>query len=173
MAAALLLSLGLGTGGGWLLHGTSRPGPSGIDLLASESLAAHRVFAEDHHYPIEIDAAHRVELVDWLSARIGQPVTPPDLTTAGYRFMGGRLIATQQGPAALFMYDDDKGTRLTMTVRKMEIERSAPMRPVGGAAIDGYAWVDGGVGYAIVGHASETVLKPLADEARRQIDGKA
>ena len=43
--------------------------------------------------------------------------------------MGGRLVATEHGPAALFMYDDDRGTRVTMLVRPMKVEGEMKMVP--------------------------------------------
>jgi anti-sigma factor RsiW len=51
----------------------------------------------------------------------------PDLAASGYRFMGGRIVATAQGPAALFMYDDDRGTRLVMLARPMAADQNQPM----------------------------------------------
>lgn len=36
-----------------------------------------------------------------------------------YRLVGGRLVATSQGAAAMFMYDDDRGDRIVVLTRKM------------------------------------------------------
>ena len=36
-------------------------------------------------------ASDSAQLVQWVSNRLKQPVTLPDLTGSGYRLMGGRL----------------------------------------------------------------------------------
>ena len=77
-----------------------------------------------------------------------------DLTGSGYRLMGGRLIATSHGPAAMFMYDDDRGDRLVVLTRPMASEQSAPMAPHSGGDVSGFAWADGGMGYSLMGQAA-------------------
>ena len=37
--------------------------------------------------------------------RLNHQVTPPDLSADGYTYIGGRLAATPDGPAGMFMYD--------------------------------------------------------------------
>ncbi len=110
------------------------------------------------------------DLVKWVSTRLQRPVAVPDLTGSGYRYMGGRLVATEHGPAGLFLYDDGHGTRLAMLVRPMQVEQDMPMKPHRQAGVAGYSWADQGLGYSLVGSASTGGLHPLADEMRRQID---
>ena len=71
---------------------------------------------------------NRDELAGWFSARLKRPVGVPDLSGSGYRLMGGRLVATQQGPAGLLMYDDGHGARFVMLMRPMSVPGDAPMR---------------------------------------------
>jgi anti-sigma factor RsiW len=168
-AAAAVLLLGLGGLGGWALpRGTEAP-RAGIASLAQEAAESYAVYAPDHIRPIELRAAERSELVNWASARLQRPIAVPDLAASGYRFMGGRLVPTPHGPAVLFLYDDDKGTRLAMLVRPMEIDRDTPLAKQSEGAVNGYAWSDEGLGYSLVGAASAGILQPLADEARRQV----
>ena len=82
--------------------------------------------------------------------------------------MGGRLVATSHGPAAMFMYDDDRGDRLVVLTRPMQSDQSAPMAPHTGGNVAGFAWADGGMGYSLVGQAAAESLKPIANEVRRQ-----
>jgi anti-sigma factor RsiW len=103
-----------------------------------------------------------------VSNRLKQPVTLPDLTGSGYRLMGGRLIATSHGPAAMFMYDDDRGNRLVVLTRPMISEQSAPMAPHSRGDVSGFAWADGGMGYSLMAQAAAEALKPIANEVRRQ-----
>lgn len=172
VAAALALVVA-GGAGGWSLRGMAQPPPGGVTALAQEAAASYAVYATDRVHPVEIRADDRVQLVDWVSQRLGRKVAIPDLAASGYRFMGGRVVATAHGPAALFMYDDDHGTRLVMLARPMADGRSTPMSPHRDGGVGGFAWVDDGLGYSLVGPTATEKLHPLADEARRQLGGAA
>ncbi|HWT97779.1 MAG TPA: hypothetical protein VN229_09180 [Terriglobales bacterium] len=183
---AVIIGAGIGGGSGWLLRGAAIAGGdtatiasngggkdlSGVAALADEASAAHVVFAADRKRPVELDAAHEADLTKWLSNRLAHPVTPVDLAAAGFRFMGGRLIATDHGPAALFMYDDDKGTRLSLLIRPMaNADMQAPLSAVKAHGVDGYAWAQHGIGFSLVGAADSDRLQQLASEAQRQSGG--
>ncbi len=169
LAAGLAL-LALGGAGGWFAHAVSLPPAGGIAALAREASDSYAVFGPDHLHPVEFKAVDSAALVSWVSQRLQRPVAVPDLAAAGYRFMGGRLVATPHGAAGLFMYDDDRGTRLVMLVRPMAIERDTQMAAHSQGALSGFSWADKGIGYSLVGPASPQVLHPLADDVRRQID---
>jgi anti-sigma factor RsiW len=82
--------------------------------------------------------------------------------------MGGRVVATSHGPAAMFMYDDDQGDRLVVLTRPMATDQGQPMTPHSGSDVSGFAWADDGMGYSLVGQSSPEVLRPIANEARKQ-----
>ena len=83
--------------------------------------------------------------------------------------MGGRVVPTAHGPAAMFMYDDDRGDRLVVLTRPMTSDQNAPMAPLSGEGVAGFSWADGGVGYSLVGPPAATSLRPLANEIRKQV----
>ncbi|MBP2302458.1 anti-sigma factor family protein [Azospirillum picis] len=170
-AAAALLLLGLGGLGGWFAHLLS-PEATGIAALKEEAAANYAVYASDRVRPVELRAADRDELLAWVSKRLKRPVALPDLSASGYRFMGGRLVATAHGPAGLFLYDDDRGTRVAMLVRPMAFERDTPMSAHEQGTLAGFAWADQGLGYSLMATAPAERLHPLADEVRRQVDGQ-
>jgi anti-sigma factor RsiW len=169
MAAGALLLLASGASG-WFLHGSSAPEVGGIAALAREAADNYTVYSPDHIRPVELKADARDELVSWISNRLQRSVAVPDLSASGYRFMGGRLVATAHGPAALFFYDDDHGTRLAMLVRPMAVDKDTAMSEHSLDGTGGVAWSDNGLGYSLVGPAPPSLLHPLADEARRQIN---
>ncbi|MFG1463876.1 anti-sigma factor [Xanthobacter sp. DSM 24535] len=173
MAAAAVLLLALGGAGGWSLRGSGAPPLGGLQALGREAAASYAVFASDLARPVEIRAENRAQLVAWTSHRLGRPVAIPDLTASGYRLMGGRVVATEHGAAALFMYDDDRGSRLVMFARPMASDRDMPMAPHVQDGINGYAWADRGLGYSLVGAVAPDTLHPLANEVRRQIGSDA
>lgn len=172
-AAAAIALVILGGAGGWSLRGLSQTPQEGVAALAHEALASYAVYAPDRVRPVEIRADDRAQLVDWISQRLGRPVTVPDLSGSDYRFMGGRIVATAHGPAALFMYDDDKGSRLVMLARPMTVDANAAMARHTVDGVSGFSWADNGLGYSLVGARPAEALHPLADAARRQIRDNA
>lgn len=167
-AAAAAILLCIGGLSGWWLREISLPASEGIAALAQEAADTYIVYAPDHVQPVEMRASDRTKFVGWVSQRVHQSVTVPDLTASGYRLMGGRLVATSHGPAAMFMYDDDHGTRLVMLTRPMAADQNAPMSLHSHGAVAGFSWADGGMGYSLVGAAPPDLLRPIANEARRK-----
>ncbi|WFU39038.1 anti-sigma factor [Bradyrhizobium sp. CB82] len=168
-AMAAMLFLSIGGLGGWAARGALEVAPGGLVALAQEATASYNVYAPDRVRPVEIRASDSTQLVQWVSDRLHRPVKVPDLTTSGYRLMGGRLVATPRGPAAMFMYDDDRGSRIVMLTRPMSsADHDAPMTPRSQGNVGGFAWADDGVGYSLVGQAAPESLRPIANEVRRQ-----
>jgi anti-sigma factor RsiW len=170
-AAAAVLLFSLGGAGGWTFRGApSYMEPSGIAVLAQEATFNYSVYSPDHLHPVELKAANSPELISWISNRLQTPIIVPDLSASGYRFMGGRLVATAHGPAGLLMYDNDHGIRLVMFVRPMARDMNTPkMSQSVNGPVTGFTWAHNGVGYSVVGAASADILHPLANEIRRQV----
>jgi anti-sigma factor RsiW len=172
-AAAVVLAFGLGGTGGWLLLGRSPPPNASITLLTQEAIANHVVYTADRRRPTELGAEQRDDLARWVSNRLNHKVAPPDLTADGYRYIGGRLAATPDGPAGLFMYEDDAGARLTVFVLPLGAARSMPFQHVDFAHVDGCAWIEKGIGYTVVGPLPPAELRRLAELVSRQFAGSA
>jgi anti-sigma factor RsiW len=168
-AAAAVLLLCIGAGGGWLARASLQPAPGGLAALAQEAANSYDVYAPDHVRPVELRASDATQLTQWISNRLHQPIKVPDLATSGYRLMGGRLVATSHGPAGMFMYDDDHGGRLVVLTRPMSsADQNAPMTAQSKGDVAGFAWADGGMGYSLVGQTSPESLRPIANEVRKQ-----
>ena len=164
-----MLLLSIGGAGGWVMHGALPTSPSGMVALAQEAADSYAVYAPDHERPVEMRASDTTQLVQWVSSRLHRPVKVPNLSPSGYRLMGGRLVATAHGPAAMFMYDDDHGSRIVVLTRPMNgTDGNAPMTPHTRDDVAGFAWADGGIGYSLVGQAPADALRPLANEVRKQ-----
>lgn len=169
-AAAACLLLFAGGTSGWMLRGTAAEARIGIDALAEEANDSYAVFSQDNGRPVEITAADSAQLVSWVEDRLARRISLPDLSSTGYRLIGGRVVATGHGPAALLMYDNAQGTRIAVFMRPMvHKDQNAPMvRHRKGDAVS-FAWADDGMGYSLVGGPeAATKLHPIADEARRQ-----
>jgi anti-sigma factor RsiW len=164
-AVVVMLALGIGGAGGWWLG--PRPA-AGLDAVIQETAASYAIYAVDAHRPVELGAPQRDELTHWLSGHLDRPVTAPDLSAVGYRFLGGRLVATEHGAAALFIYEDGRGERLAVFVRPLASAHATPIETVDVGNMDGCAWVDRGLAYTLVANESYKRLLSLSEHVRQQ-----
>lgn len=115
-AAALVLAIGVGAVGGWQARG-----PEQLVLTASapmtDALAAYRMFAVQGMLPADYSAGSADELQAWLDRYFSSAQRLPDLTAAGLRPRGARLLTTEQGPAAMVIYEGANGQRASFYVR--------------------------------------------------------
>lgn len=167
VAAALLL--GVGSAGGWWARDAAPSGQTGVLAIAQAAELSYRTFAPDFVRPVEIRAEERELLSQWAARRLGRALSVPDLAESGYRFMGGRMVATAQGPALLYMYDDDRGTRLVMMAQPMAQQQGRAMAQYVRDGVSGFAWGEDGFGFSLVGPAGAPGLHPVANELRRQL----
>jgi anti-sigma factor RsiW len=162
-AAAVVLVIG-GAAVGWSGRGWLER-QAVADM--SDAVAAYRVFTADAAQPVEMRASDRARLGQWLSGRLGRTLEIPDLSSLGLRFMGGRLLSTADGAAALLMYDNDRGARLVFYVRPVAGGRPpGPQERIEGGIATRF-WFDGRYGYAVAGPAASPVLRPAAEAFQR------
>jgi len=165
MAAAVVLALGTGSIGGWQMHGAMDPAPTaGITALAGEARTSFTVYAGDG--PGDTD---RTALLRQVSDKLQRPIEIPDLHKSGYRYVGGRLVATANGAGGLFFYEGADGTRIAMMVRPMQVDKEAPMMKQSSGPVGGFTWAAQGLGYSVVGTGPTDLLHPIANEVRRQL----
>jgi anti-sigma factor RsiW len=170
-AAALVLAFCVGSAAGWYLD---RPAPSdltqlAVSLLQHEAMSSHTVYAADGRHPVEMAAGEQTHMAQWLSNRLRRTVAPPDLSQVGYKLLGGRLLATERGAAAaLFMYDDAQGNRLSVLMRPMARELTAERSDMSEGAFNGCSWIDKGIGYAIVAAMPDEAIDRVAEQISQQ-----
>lgn len=172
-AAAAAAILCLGGLGGWTARAALTPPVNGVGALAREAADNYRVYASDLSRPVEIGPTQKADLVHWVSNRLRSPVAIPDLQSAGYHFIGGRLVTTPHGPAALFIYDGAQGERLAVLVRPMKLEKNTRMSERTDGGLDGVTWATDGIGYSLVAPTTLKSLHPVANEVRRQLEAVA
>jgi anti-sigma factor RsiW len=168
--AALLIVGGIG---GWSAHDllpalTSSASAVLANSVFDDAIAAHRTFSVETRHPVEVGANEEAHLVQWLSKRLGHRLTVPDLNALGFRLMGGRLLPADSGPAALFMYEDGKGTRLSCYYLVVDVvgETEFQFREQNG--ISAFYWVDDGLAYAIAANAPRDWLLKVAEIVYQQ-----
>ena len=171
LAAAVVLSLGIGAFGGWLLFAPPTPDRPALamSLLQRQAMSSHAVYGADRGHPIEVAGSERDHLAQWLSNRLNRVATPPDLSGFGYTLIGGRLLATEQGgPAALFMYEDHQGARISLLMRPMAQDLHVPIVDWGRGDVSGCAWIEKGMGFALLGAVSDDQLDRIARQISEQ-----
>ena len=123
VAATLVVGVGLG----WFLRDAVIERAGTPTSFARQAAFAHALYASDVNRPVEIWAVEEKRLVNWLTKRLGFQVHAPDLNGVGYALVGGRLVAGNAKPTALFMYENADKQRLSLQVRKQAASASRRM----------------------------------------------
>ena len=151
-AAAFAATLLIGLGGGWYLRDTDLELAGTPTTFAQQAAFTHAIYTTDVNRPVEIWAPEEKRMVAWLSKRLDYPLHAPDLNSAGYALVGGRLVAGNEKPTALFMYENAAKQRLTLQARKQPAgtgETEFRYAVEGGIGV--FYWIDEGCAYALSG----------------------
>jgi anti-sigma factor RsiW len=168
-ALAASIFLALGGVGGWMLHGTTAPGRIDATALVDDAIAAHRLYTAEVLHPVEVGAASEAHLVGWLSKRLGATLRVPDLGSAGYTLVGGRLLPGETGAAAQFMYEDADGNRLTVYAMAGPTGQLAAFQYREQGGLGGVYWQDQTLRYAVIAALPRDGLTGIATEIYRQL----
>ncbi|MER8753253.1 anti-sigma factor [Mesorhizobium sp. M1050] len=166
-AAVLVVAGGLG---GYLagIDGIGLENPA-EDRLAEQAIAAHVVFAAEKRHAVEVPASDKDHLETWLSNRVGLKLVAPDLTANGFQLVGGRLLPAGESKAAMLLYEDGKGQRISLFVTAQSAENA---KGTYASAEDGpraVYWLDKGYGCAVVGSLPREQLAIVAKSAYGQL----
>ncbi|MCX4028245.1 anti-sigma factor [Endozoicomonas sp. SM1973] len=141
----------------------ANPPPSFLPI-AQQATLAHVVYTPEVRHPVEVGADQEAHLVKWLSKRLGIQLRIPQLTSRGYRLIGGRLLPGDKGPVAHFMYENNAGNRLTLYVRHDAAEnRETAFHYTQTNKVGVFYWVDRELGYALTGELPRDQLLGLAE----------
>ena len=175
VAAWVTLGIALGAIAGWHLRAMQPSAPiatDGASLMARRAAVAHATYSPEVRHPVEVGADQEAHLVTWLSKRLGTQLRPPKLEGVGYSLVGGRLLPGENGPVAHFMYQCNRGTRVTLYVRSdMGSNRSTAFRYAREGSVGVFYWVDGKSGYALSSaDISKDDLLNVANAAYQQLN---
>lgn len=171
-AVAAMLVLALGGVGGWFARDAMQAQRQEQAAMLRPAMLAHRIYVAEMRHPVEVRAEEE-HLVRWLSARLKIPLKTPKLDQQGFRLMGGRLLPTDRGNAAQFMYEDDKGRRLTLYIRSDLLGNRETAFRYGqdDAGLGTFYWIDGPKGYAISAQMSREELMAIAKKIYEAFEG--
>jgi anti-sigma factor RsiW len=175
-AAAAVAALAFLVGGiaGWMARSTTEVVAAvadPADELAQRALAAHKLYIGEIRHPIEVGATE-AHLLPWLSRRVGITLRAPDFSSFDMKLLGGRLLPGEKGPAALLMYENGSGDRITFYISKLQQPQMA-FRYYTSDHVAGIRWVVGDYGYVVCGPADKMRLKELAGAAFEQLENRA
>ena len=175
VAVWVVFGVALGAIAGWQLHDMQRvtaAASDGASLMARRAAVAHATYSPEVRHPVEVGADQEAHLVAWLSKRLGTQLRAPKLEGVGYSLVGGRLLPGEQAPVAHFMYQCNRGTRVTLYVRSdMASNRSTAFRYSREGTVGVFYWVDGRSGYALSsGDISKEDLLNVANAAYQQLN---
>jgi anti-sigma factor RsiW len=172
MAAAVVLLLAGGTGG-WMLRD---PEPTVVEQqqpplqsFAQEAVQAHTFYASDNRFAVEMGGEDRGALDSWLSERLGRRIFGPDLSSAGFRLIGGRSLPTATGVGAQYMYENDGKRRLTLFVGTPKAGQEAAFSFVQKGDVSMFYWVEGSIAYALIGRLDRDQLMNITQTVYREL----
>lgn len=158
---------------GWTAHSLPVAGipPVAMIDLVEPAAFAHTVYTTDNRYPVEFDAGNRQQLSDWVSERMHTQLQPPLLDGTGFKLVGGRLLPSTNRMAAQFMYENARGERVTLYIRRgvwNNHETSSGFAEEKGVSV--YYWINGEMGYAVSANLDRQELAGLVQAVHRSLD---
>lgn len=166
-AAALVLVV-LGGTGGWVGRGLVTPGAAEMTLV-SEAEAAHALYTPEVLHPVEVNGQDGAHLSKWLSKRLDRTLVIPDLSSDGFSLVGGRLLPAATSAAALLMYENRDGSRVTLYIVPKAGAETA-MRFSSGDGLTAVSWQAGTLGCVLVGNLPRETLLKLAEASYGGLD---
>lgn len=154
-ACGLLLALLVGGAGGWQLRDARL---ANGHLPMNDALLAYQML--NTVTPARLDVTAGGGLNDWVSRYFINGTLPPNLEQYGFRLLGARLMATEEGPAAVVMYQDPQGTRVAWYIRPVSPVRLPHGQRVADDLMAQY-WSDSHYNYALVTPTNNPAVMPV------------
>ncbi|WP_223461471.1 MULTISPECIES: anti-sigma factor family protein [unclassified Pseudomonas] len=158
-AAVLLIAVSFGGFSGWQAREMTLASPQ---LPMTDALQAYRLIAQQGLLPADYKVSADGDMQGWLDRYFTQANRLPDLSDAGFKPVSGRLLSTEQGPAAMVVYENQGGQKISFYVRPPGPKNF--LLPRGSRSDDGLQaeyWSGSGYNYAIVSPADTPAARML------------
>jgi anti-sigma factor RsiW len=159
-AAALLVGIGLIAG---LQIGDRKTAQRVVPM--ADAMSAHRAFARARS-DVEFGPARPALVASSVGGHLGRSIAIPDLSPLGLSFLGGRLLASDEGPGGMFLFAEPNGDRIAVYVKTLSNRRRVEFASRREGDVTAYFWLENGLGYAVTGASSSKVLPSAARIAR-------
>jgi anti-sigma factor RsiW len=138
--------------------------------VVREAAMAYAVYTPEVRHPVDVPGDQEEHLLAWLTKRLGAQVRAPKLEDLGFLLVGGRLISSDDGPGALFMYENGDGRRIVLYMCENENDgRSTSFRFASDEGVSVFYWFDGPFSYALAGELDRDGMASLAEAVYNQI----
>ncbi|WP_151720069.1 anti-sigma factor family protein [Gemmobacter serpentinus] len=168
LIAATCAALAFGAGTGWFARDLATPS-AGAQTLASNAIRAYETFVVEVAHPVEVSASEAEHLNTWMSKRLGHEIRPPDFAAAGFSLMGGRIVPSAEGAAALYMYEDPQGQRITLYIAPEGASPETAFQFAQQGETQSFYWMDRDLSYAVTGTVPREMLRQIALAAYDQL----
>jgi anti-sigma factor RsiW len=171
-AAAAVVLVGAGLSVGWFARPWVDGAPQASQLLIADAVNAHTVFVAENRHAVEVPATDQDHLVTWLSNRLATPLGTPDLTTEGFKLVGGRLLPGEPGAggrAAQLMYENDTKDRVTVYVTAALPDRAPAYQFAKSGGAEAFYWANARITCTVVGTLPEAQMKTVSQAVYRQM----
>ena len=164
-AVAASLAIGIvGFGGGTLWSSLEAPP---LAHFLDEVAEYHAVFSRETTHLVEVPATEINELQAWLGERIGRKLAVPDLSGAGLRFAGGRMLVIDSAPVAELVYTRADGPPIALCIGGRQ-GKPAPIQHDRRGTMHLAYWTEGAHTFAFVGQADASRLLDYARQVKDQ-----
>jgi anti-sigma factor RsiW len=168
-AAAAAVVLAVGLAGGWFIHEYVAVQELPVLAFADRAAQAHLTYVTEVRHPVEVAAAEEDHLQKWLSKRLQNNVSIPDLRKVGYDFLGGRLLPAGNGVAAQLMYQNNAGNRVTLYFAR-GADSDSSFRYVQEEGLSIFYWRDAHFTYALSSELPRNNLEEICEAVYAQIN---
>jgi anti-sigma factor RsiW len=163
-AAVLLIAVSVGGLSGWQAREMTMVG---APPPMTDAMQAYRMFAQQGILPADFKVQSNGDMQTWLDHYFTRANRLPDLQSAGFKAVSGRLLSTEQGPAAMVLYEDQNGRKVSFYIRPPGPKNKLLPR---GSRSDGELqaeyWSGAGYNYAMVSPADSAAAQMLQQTIR-------
>ena len=161
-AGIALLVVGIGVG----LYAAPNEKKSKWPIFAQNAISSHLVFASDLSHPVELAAPQQNYLMAWVKHRVGKQLPPPTLKFAGFKFLGGRIVPHKDKPAALYLYENIDGKRITILIGQNSKAENTEKRVWTKKKLHCFFWFNGNLSFAVTSDIPKNKLKLVSDKVQ-------
>lgn len=158
-AALLLIAVSVGGLGGWQAREATEY--AAIQPM-TDAMQAYRLFAQDGIMPADYSVQGNGTMQAWLDRYFNQAHRLPDMSQSGFQPVSGRLLTTDQGAAAMVVYEDSQGRKISFYIRPPGPQNN--FLPRGSRTADGLQaeyWSGAGYNYAMVSPVGQPTTQML------------
>jgi anti-sigma factor RsiW len=116
-AAAVIVSIGIAIG--TYMHSSADAVvvvPTNQGYAEAQAIQAHLFYRKEGRFVLEADQEKQLQLLNWVSGRLGKEIRLIDFSEMGYSNAGVMLVPAVDNFAMVTVYEDDQSQKLTLYV---------------------------------------------------------